>query len=286
MVILFLGSLAVLALDAFARCLASVAAKATCARIDQDSIEMHAADRFTTPASAVRFEKDSVILDDDPQTGVPQIIDLAATYAAASDTLPFTPDELIAKAKAVLLSEFGCLKPELLSDDFQFIFPVVGPLLKDKFIEAFSSFKVREAFPDGKGNYFNFCVDPLEPNRVWFMSRGVLTHTSTLKFGSSEFKATGRRIKEAPQTLSMSFDDAGRCYKLTGGYCVDRTCGDSGGLGGLFGVIYALGGSLPFPEGKPWKPSLSWLVFTKHMPQLIGDWKKILSGNEGQRKDQ
>ena len=67
---------------------------------------MHAADRFTTPASAVRFEKDSVILDDDPQTGVPQIIDLAATYAAASDTLPFTPDELIAKAKAVLLSEY------------------------------------------------------------------------------------------------------------------------------------------------------------------------------------
>ena len=59
-------------------------------------------------------------------------------------------------------SRFGCLKPELLSDDFQFIFPVVGPLLKDKFIEAFSSFKVREAFPDGKGNYFNFCVDPLE----------------------------------------------------------------------------------------------------------------------------
>ena len=54
----------------------------------------------------MRFEQDTLILGDDPQTGVPQIIDLAATYAAASDTLPFPPDELIAKAKAVLLSEY------------------------------------------------------------------------------------------------------------------------------------------------------------------------------------
>ena len=72
----------------------------------------------------------------------------------------------------------------------------------------------------------------------------------------------------------------------TGGYCVDRTCGDTGGLGGLFGVIHALGGSLPFPEGKPWKPSLSWLAFSKHVPQLIDDWKKIFGANRVQRKDQ
>ena len=39
-IILFLGSLAVLALDTFVRCLARVAAKATCARIEQDSIEV------------------------------------------------------------------------------------------------------------------------------------------------------------------------------------------------------------------------------------------------------
>ena len=52
MIILFLGSLAVLTLDAFARCLASVAAKATCARIDQDSIEVCVSWTCVVPAYA------------------------------------------------------------------------------------------------------------------------------------------------------------------------------------------------------------------------------------------
>jgi hypothetical protein len=36
----------------------------------------------------------------------------------------------------VIRSQFGCNKPSLLSDDFLFIFPVVGPLSKEDFIEV------------------------------------------------------------------------------------------------------------------------------------------------------
>lgn len=55
----------------------------------------------------------------------------------------------------------------------------------------------------------------------------------------------------------------GLCYKLTGGYVVDRTAGDKdcGGLGGMFGVVTALGLSLPFREGKPWQRSPAWEAF-------------------------
>merc|ERR1712059_182206 len=59
-------------------------------------------------------------------------------------------------------------------------------------------------------------------------------------------------------------------YKMTGGYSVDRTVGNTGGLGGVFGLIHAVGGSLPFPEGRPWIPSMKWEVFTHHLPSLFG----------------
>merc|ERR1712241_175039 len=62
---------------------------------------------------------------------------------------PFTPEQLIEKTKILLSKEatFGAKKPELLSEDYQFVFPVVGPLTKEEFATAFTSFKVDEAFP-------------------------------------------------------------------------------------------------------------------------------------------
>ncbi len=37
-------------------------------------------------------------------------------------------------------------------------------------------------------------IDPFEPNRVWFTTRVTGTHTGTLKFGGSEYKATGKTV--------------------------------------------------------------------------------------------
>eukprot|EP00092_Neocalanus_flemingeri_P013719 GFUD01014797.1.p1 GENE.GFUD01014797.1~~GFUD01014797.1.p1 ORF type:complete len:269 (+),score=70.46 GFUD01014797.1:48-854(+) len=186
---------------------------------------------------------------------------------------PIKHADLVEKCKAVLRTQFGCEKPELLAEDFQFIFPVVGPLPKAKFIEAYSSFKVEDAFT-GSANYFGFNVDPMEPNRVWFFSRSVVTHSGELVFGAMKMKPTGTTVVSPPQVLSMSFNREGECYKLTGGYSVDRTVGNTGGLGGIFGLIHAIGGSLPFPEGKPWKPSLRWEAFSIHVPAIMNIWKR------------
>ena len=95
----------------------------------------------------------------------------------------------------------------------------------------------------GSNNYFGFNVDPMEPNRVWFFSRGAVTHTGVLHFGAMKMKPTGTSVVIPPQVLSMSFNKEGECYKLTGGYSVDRTVGNTGGLGGVFGLIHAIGGS-------------------------------------------
>jgi len=190
-----------------------------------------------------------------------------------SSDFPIKPEDLIEKCKEVIRHEFGCVKPELVAEDFQFIFPVVGPLTKTQFIEAFSSFKVEEAFTGGN-NYYGFNVDPMEPNRVWYFTRGIKTHTGVLNFGAMKMKPTSTTVVIPPQVMSMSFNKEGEMYKMTGGYCVDRTIGNTGGLGGVFGIIHAIGGSLPFPEGKPWKPSLTWEAFSYHVPTMMNIWKK------------
>jgi len=187
---------------------------------------------------------------------------------------PIKSADLVQKCKDIVHQQFGAKQPDLLSEDFLFIFPVVGPLAKAEFIEAFSSFKIEEAFTGGGANYFGFNVDPMEPNRVWFFSRSVVTHSGVLNFGSMKMQPTGRTVVSPPQVLSMSFNTEGLCYKLTGGYSVDRTVGNTGGLGGVFGLIHAIGGSLPFPEGKPWQPSLRWELFSYHVPAIAKLWKR------------
>jgi len=91
---------------------------------------------------------------------------------------PLSPEQLIQKTRAFTSKDikFGSKTPEVLAEDFQFIFPIVGPLTKEEFTTVFSSFKVDDAFPNSQGNYFGFTVDPLEPNRVWFFSRAILKH--------------------------------------------------------------------------------------------------------------
>jgi len=198
------------------------------------------------------------------------ILDEKATKQKSNFSL--SEEELINKCKEILLKNMGCDEPVLLAEDFLFIFPVVGPLKKEEFVEIFSSFGMAKAL-SGSPNYYNFNVDPLEPNRVWFVSRGEFKHTGDLKFGPQTIKPTGKTIVPPPQVLSMSFNDAGQCYKLTGGYSVDRTVGNTDGLGGLFGILHSLGYTLPFHEGEPWTPSLSWEAYAKHFPIIPKIWK-------------
>jgi len=207
--------------------------------------------------------------DNKPEVGV-----LNENTMLKNSSFSLSPEQLIIKAKKLLSpeAEFGSKNPDLLAEDFQFIFPIVGPLCKTEFCTIFGSFKLKDAFPDSRGNFFGFTVDPMEPNRVWFFSRGTATHTGPLKFGKKEFPPTGKEVVNTPQVLSMCFDEEGRCYKFTGGYSIDRTIGNCGGLGGVFGVIHSLGGSLPFPEAKPWKPSLEWEALAKRLPEAWYEW--------------
>lgn len=187
----------------------------------------------------------------------------------ARSAFPFKPEALLSKAREVLDSEFGTAAScdgSILAEDFQFVAPVVGPLSKKEFLGAFGSFKVKDGVPD-LGKKFWLQVDPMEPNRVWFLSRASGVHTGQLAF----YAPTGKEIKYPPQASSMLFDEQGKCYTLTVGYCMDKRIGNTEGLGAMFGLLVGIGKPLPFPEAKRlYTPSLRYEAF-EHVSKMVED---------------
>jgi hypothetical protein len=209
-------------------------------------------------ASVVRVEES--VLDN------PMFLDEAALLS--SKGFAIAPDELIKLAKNFLVSRGGFgADPELLSPAFQFIGPVVGPLGKAEFVKAIGSVDIATGFPDFQGEFYGFHVDPFEGDRVWYTARGRGTNTGPLPPFAPE--ATGRSLVNPPQACSLTFDTSGLVAKYTIGYVMDRDVGNTGGLGGLYGVLYAIGKPLPFPEAQPWQISRRYQLFQK-LGALLG----------------
>ena len=135
------------------------------------------------------------------------------------------------------------------------------PLEKERFLAAFQSFKIDEGFPDAKFNYYHFRVDPFEPSRVWYDARFVGTNTGPLIGGT--LPATNKKVESPPQSCSMCFNERGECTQLTVGYVMDKQLGNTGGLGGVYGILYAIGYGLPFPEAQPWQKSVQYDLFQR-----------------------
>lgn len=228
----------------------------------------HNTSRRKVPWHAQRYANAPEYLQGGTQEGL-GMLDEAATMAKS--TFPIKPAELVEKARAVLASEFGTKEgadASVLADDFQFVAPIVGPLSKGEFMRAFGSFKIRDAIPDIKDNSW-FHVDPLEPNRVWFFSRATGTHTGVLNFGGNKIQGTGAEIHSPPQAQSMLFNERGQVYTLTVGYCMDKRIGNTEGLGGVFGILKAVGKGLPFPEAQRlYNPSLRFEAF-EHVAKAV-----------------
>jgi len=180
-----------------------------------------------------------------------EVLDVEAMRAAS--TFPIAPDDLIFRCQEVLAANVGTKDPSMLADDFEFAGPVVGPINKEQYLKAVEAAldNIYLAFPELRAQYYDFRVDPIEPNRVWYTSRGYGQMTGS--FGPLE--PNGRFIQQPPQTGSMSFNERGQAIEATNGYVMDRRVGNTGGLGAVYAILRFLGVPLPFPEGQPWTPS-------------------------------
>jgi hypothetical protein len=90
-------------------------------------------------------------------------------------------------------------------------------------------------------------------------------------------QATGKKVVCPPQAISLTFNEAGQVTKYTGGYVMDKTVGNSGGLGGIFGPLYAIGRGLPFPEARPYRKSTAFRLFGI-VGNVAGKLRKLTSG--------
>lgn len=202
-----------------------------------------------------------------------------AQYAMFPDS--FTVDEtvqtnttvLVERAKHVLSPHVGLGTKDggdCLAHDFEFCAAVVGPIGKQEYLQALSSFDLEQAF-DIEPKFYGFFVDPMQPNRVWFFNRLNGTHTGTF-MGTL---ATGKQIEYPPQVHHLDFDNELKIREY-GFYTADRRQGNTGGLGGAFGFMYGIGKPLPIRECHPYKPSFRfrWLNRVGRLAQRFSTKKK------------
>jgi hypothetical protein len=172
-------------------------------------------------------------------------------------TFPIPPDQLIGLAKAFTYAQINGScdgsngASDWFADDFRFVAPVVGPLDKELFVDSLKSFDLRTAFPTLSSNYHHWRVCPFEPNRVWYSVKYIGKNEGPV-LGQP---ATNKYVESPVQTHSVTFNEKGEVTKFTIGYVMDKETGNTGGLGGVFGLFYAIGYALPFPEAQPWSPS-------------------------------
>lgn len=141
------------------------------------------------------------------------VLDTSAMIARSD--FPVRPERLIERAKEVIAADFGVKDSDVLAEDFQFIFPIIGPYKKSEFLRRVSTFNLNEVFPNHKnGMYFSFFVDPYEHNRVWFMSALTCFHSgqSTTLFGDP----TGKIVCCPPQMCSLVFNKDQEVTQFTG----------------------------------------------------------------------
>lgn len=127
--------------------------------------------------------------------GVGRSVNLASPRGAVTSTVATSVD-LASRAREWVLNDgfHQPAKAELLSDDFVWFGPIVGPLNKEDFLGTVSSFAVWEGFPDIELQVSEFTCDPVESNRYWAILRLSGTHSQPLASGTPAYLRGASRI--------------------------------------------------------------------------------------------
>ena len=181
------------------------------------------------------------------------VLDEAAMLDAAAFAI--APAELVARTREFIAGRYGADDGGASLDAaFEFVGPFVGPLNREQYIEALTgALNPGDGFSDLRGRQYGFVVDPIEPGRVWWVTRPTGTFDAPW-FGA---EPTGRTLETPPQAMGVVWAPSGRVRKLNVGTPMDRTAGNTGGLGGLFGFLWFVGKPLPIRECQPYRKSLA-----------------------------
>ena len=154
-------------------------------------------------------------------------------------------------AKDLILRGCGVDDPSMLAEDFQYCTPYADPLSKDDYVAAMRAIDLKGAFPGGSVNARHFRVQwdskvRGQSYKVWCRTQFKGMHKGTLFFGRA-IPATGKTVVGAPEIMSLTFNDRGKCERITAEYVVDASEGNTGGWGGIRGIMHAIGHPVPAP---------------------------------------
>jgi len=195
-----------------------------------------------------------------------EVVDDEAAAARIQDAFPIKPEELILRAKLYLAkNQYSIEDPSMMADDFEFVGTIIGPLDKATLTKNLAAFDLVSAFPDQKVQWHHFRVDPFDASRVWFTARSMGKNTGTLPPLISE--PTNLSFQSPPEACSLKFNEQGKVVEYTAGAVMDRRQGNTGGIGGVLGPLYAIGKGFPMPEAQPYEWSwqrklLTWVTET------------------------
>jgi len=155
---------------------------------------------------------------------------------------PFPDSVMIQLAKGVTASSFGLDDPDLLSIDFTYLEPLMGPLKKEAYVELFTTkYNVRDAVPDLDYQFQNYRVDPYDPFRVWVDTRAKGTRIGPIGAKALPANIQSAKFESPPECMSFTFDADGYCTRITAASVLDPLLGNTGLLGGVYGILYATG---------------------------------------------
>ena len=82
----------------------------------------------------------------------------------------------------------------------------------------------------------NYRIDPYDPYRVWVDTRARGTRTGPMGKSAAP---TSSKYLAPPESMSFTFDNDGFCVRMTAAAVTDPLLGNTGLLGGVYGLLYA-----------------------------------------------
>jgi hypothetical protein len=141
----------------------------------------------------------------------------------------------------------------MISEDFVFVSPEIGPVSKDDYISLMNYYQYNgldlgSAIPDLTVSYEGWHQDPHDPWRIWVVARYSGTHTGTarlpgsgLMLSPSKELSEQKRFTTGPELQSFKWTPSKKLVFQTVGYIGDEVTGSGQGYGSIQGLLVSMG---------------------------------------------
>jgi len=141
----------------------------------------------------------------------------------------------------------------MISEDFVFLSPEIGPISKDDYISLMNYYRYNgldlgSAIPDLTVSYEGWHQDPHDPWRIWTIARYSGTHTGIAKLPGSGLMLSPSKdpieqtsFTTGPEMQSFKWTPSKKLVFQTVGYIGDEVTGSGQGHGSIHGLMVSMG---------------------------------------------